>query len=194
MSEESIFINRELSWLDFNRRVLVLGKDKNVPLAEQLKFLAIYGSNLDEFFMVRVGSLQERANLMRGKKEKRENKTNMTAEEQLAAIMPKTAQLQEDCDKYYAKALENLASCGYRKVDFDKLSKEDEHFWKKYFQSELFHPQSSDRGQSPPVPVPAQQGDLSWRSPSRKTHLGAHPRHRTHLEPDGADAFRPDGQ
>ena len=138
MSDDTIFINRELSWLDFNRRVLVLGKDKNVPLAEQLKFLSIYGSNLDEFFMVRVGSLQERANLMRGKKEKRENKTNMTAEEQLAAIMPKTAQLQEDCDKYYAKALENLAACGYRKVDFDKLTKEDEHFWKKYFQSELF--------------------------------------------------------
>ena len=138
MNEENIFINRELSWLDFNRRVLVLGKDKNVPLAEQVKFLAIYGSNLDEFFMVRVGSLQERANLMRGKKEKRENKTNMTSEEQLTAIMPKTAQLQEDCDKYYARALENLAACGYRKVDFDHLSKEEEHFWKKYFQSELF--------------------------------------------------------
>ena len=129
-----------MSWLDFNRRVLVLGKDKNVPLAEQLKFLAIYGSNLDEFFMVRVGSLQERASLMRAKKErdKRENKTNMTAEEQLAAIMPKTAHLQEDCDKYYEKALENLAACGYKKVDFDALSKEEEHFWKKYFQSELF--------------------------------------------------------
>ncbi len=140
MKEDSIFINRELSWLDFNRRVLVLGNDKNVPLAEQLKFLAIYGSNLDEFFMVRVGSLQERASLMRAKKErdKRENKTNMTAEEQLAAIMPKTAHLQEDCDKYYEKALENLAACGYKKVDFDALSKEEEHFWKKYFQSELF--------------------------------------------------------
>lgn len=138
MKEERIFINRELSWLDFNRRVLVLGKDKNVPLAEQVKFLAIYGSNLDEFFMVRVGSLQERANLMRGKKEKRENKTNMTAEEQLNAIMPKTAQLQEDCDKYYAKALENLAACGYKKVDFSDLNREDERFWKKYFQNELF--------------------------------------------------------
>ena len=140
MKEDTIFINRELSWLDFNRRVLVLGKDKNVSLAEQVKFLAIYGSNLDEFFMVRVGSLQERASLMRAKKErdKRENKTNMTAEEQLAAIMPKTAHLQEDCDKYYEKALENLAACGYKKVDFDALSKEEEHFWKKYFQSELF--------------------------------------------------------
>ena len=62
----------------------------------------------------------------------------MTAAEQLAAIMPKTAQLQEECDKFYAKALENLAENGYHKVDFDHLTKEEEHLWKKYFQSELF--------------------------------------------------------
>ena len=88
----------------------------------------------------RVGSLQERANLEQeqGKKVKRENKTNMSAAEQLTAIMPKTAQLQEECDKYYAKALETLAECGYRKVDFNHLTKEEEHFWKKYFQTELF--------------------------------------------------------
>ena len=147
MKEDSIFINRELSWLDFNQRVLVLGKDKNVPLAEQLKFLAIYGSNLDEFFMVRVGSLQERANL-KEKKSKPENKTNMTPEEQLNAIMPKTAALQADCDKYYHKALEALAEHGYRKVNFEKLSKEEDRFWKKYFLSELFpilSPQIVDR-------------------------------------------------
>ncbi len=152
MKEESIFINRELSWLDFNQRVLVLGKDKNVPLAEQIKFLAIYGSNLDEFFMVRVGSLQERANL-KNKKEKPENKTNMTAEEQLNAIMPKAELLQADCDKYYAKALEALSEHGYTKVNFDKLSKDEERFWRKYFQNELdpiLSPQNVDN--PPPIP------------------------------------------
>ena len=85
MLPKELLVNRELSWLEFNKRVLSEALRADVPLFERLKFAAIYFSNLDEFFMVRVGSLQERANLMRGKKEKRENKTNMTAEEQLAA-------------------------------------------------------------------------------------------------------------
>lgn len=137
MKDESIFINRELSWLDFNKRVLALSKDKNVPLAEQMKFLAIYGSNLDEFFMVRVGSLQDMA-MLAHKKEKPENKTNMTPAQQLAAIMPKTAELQESCDKNYARLMELLASQGYCRVEFAGMSREDERFWKKYFQNELF--------------------------------------------------------
>lgn len=133
--ENQIFINRELSWLDFNRRVLALSKDKTVPLAEQMKFAAIYGSNLDEFFMVRVGSLYDRTLL---KNEITENKTNMTAAQQLAAIMPKTAELQEQCDKNVLRLRERLAEVGYRRIDFEKLDREDEKFWKKYFQNELY--------------------------------------------------------
>ena len=84
-----------MSWLDFNRRVLVLGKDKNVPLAEQLKFLAIYGSNLDEFFMVRCGSLYDQ---MCEDPHFRENKTNMTCKEQLTAIYARVRELLRDKD------------------------------------------------------------------------------------------------
>lgn len=135
VSKENIFINRELSWLDFDKRVLALAKEKTVPLGERLKFAAIYASNLDEFFMVRVGSLYDQTLL---KVEKPENKTHMTAAQQLAAIMPKAAELQEQCDKSYSKLLDAMAKLGYEKLNFEKLTKEQERFWKKYFQSELF--------------------------------------------------------
>ena len=132
---ENIFINRELSWLDFDSRVLALAKEKTVPLGERIKFAAIFGSNMDEFFMVRVGSLYDQTLL---KNNKTDNVTHMTAAEQIAAITPRVAELQAKCDKYFQHLVTALAAEGYRKVDFAKLSKPQEHFWKTYFQRELF--------------------------------------------------------
>ena len=131
---ESIFINRELSWLDFDSRVLALAKEKTVPLGERIKFAAIFGSNMDEFFMVRVGSLYDQTLL---KNNKTDNVTHMTAAEQIAAITPRVAELQAKCDKYFQHLVSALAQEGYKKVDFAKLAKSQEHFWKTYFQREL---------------------------------------------------------
>ena len=143
--KSTIFINRELSWLEFDRRVLELAKDKRVPLAEQFNFASIYGSNLDEFFMIRVGSLYDQTLL---KEEKKENKTNMTPTAQLHAIMPVVSELQGHCDKIVSKLFSHLKEYGYEKVDFTKLTKDEERFWKKYFLSELYpvlSPQIIDR-------------------------------------------------
>ena len=131
---ENIFINRELSWLDFDSRVLALAKEKNVPLCERIKFAAIFGSNMDEFFMVRVGSLYDQTLL---KTNKTDNVTHMTAAEQIAAITPRVADLQAKCDKYFAHLVQALDEQGYKKIDFTKLGKQQEHFWKEYFHREL---------------------------------------------------------
>ena len=142
---DSIFINRELSWLDFNSRVLALAKEKTVPLGERLKFAGIYGSNLDEFFMVRVGSLYDQTLL---KDNKTDQMTHMTASQQLAAIMPKVEELQVKCNKYYQHLMDQLAEHGYRKVDFSNLDKQEERRWKSYYQNEVFpilSPQIVDR-------------------------------------------------
>lgn len=144
-AQEDYFINRELSWLEFNQRVLALAKEKTVPLGEQLKFAAIYGSNLDEFFMVRVGSLYDRTLL---KETEKENKTGMTPAQQLSAIMPKVAQLQQNCDKIVERLYEKAGELGYEKADFSKMGKKQEHLWKRYFLHEIFpllSPQIIDR-------------------------------------------------
>ena len=87
---ESIYMNRELSWLKFNARVLEEAESQEVPLCERMTFVSIYQSNLDEFFMVRVGSLQDQMLLDH---EIRENKTNMTAQEQIHEILKEVKKL-----------------------------------------------------------------------------------------------------
>lgn len=135
MKDESMYINRELSWLDFDLRVLALAKEKSVPLAERLKFASIYGSNMDEFFMVRVGSLYDQTLL---KSKKKDGVTGLSPQRQLAEILPRYRQLQLACDKYYEKLVAALEEEGYHKINFEKLTKDQEHFWKKYFDNELF--------------------------------------------------------
>ena len=88
---KNVFMNRELSWLKFNERVLEEAERECVPLCERLSFASIYQSNLDEFFMVRVGSLTDQ---MEVDPDSRENKTNMTAKEQLKAVIARVGDLR----------------------------------------------------------------------------------------------------
>jgi len=90
--DPTLFVSRELSWLEFNRRVLLESAEKNSPILERLKFISIYFSNLDEFFMVRIGSLSDQAHAA---PEKRDEKTGMTAAEQISASVEKVRELRK---------------------------------------------------------------------------------------------------
>ncbi len=137
--------NRELSWLKFNERVLEEAADRNVPLCERLMFAAIFQSNLDEFFMIRVGSLYDRT--LVGTDE-RENKTDMTCAEQLSAIWKRVSELNPVRDGAYDGIMSELSGYGVEQVSFKTLSKEDEGFLKAYFTTEimpLISPQVIDK-------------------------------------------------
>lgn len=132
--EEQLFMNRELSWLKFNERVLEEAEDESVPLCERLSFAAIYQSNLDEFFMVRVGSLEDQ--MLLGKKI-RDNKTHMTPAEQIDGILKKVRKLSSRRDRAYQELMKSLEPHGVRLTDFGKLGEEEKDNLSKFFQLEI---------------------------------------------------------
>ena len=132
--EQKIFMNRELSWLKFNERVLEEAENKEVPLCERLTFASIYQSNLDEFFMVRVGSLIDQ---MLIDQDNKENKTKMTPNEQLEAIMPRVKKLNRRKDSVYEEIMEQVEEYGIKIVNFQKISKKESEYLRAYFQSEI---------------------------------------------------------
>ena len=126
--------NRELSWLKFNQRVLEEAKDEKNPLCERLSFLSIFQSNLDEFFMVRCGSLHDQ---MCENPNFRENKTNMTCKEQLTAIYARVRELLRDKDDTYEDLRAELSMQGVDIVDFHTITTEEAAWLEAYFKSEI---------------------------------------------------------
>ena len=127
-------MNRELSWLKFNERVLNEAGNPKVPLAERLTFVSIYQSNLDEFYRVRVGTLMDQMDVS---EVVRENKTNMTSEEQVKAIIRATRELEEKKTVIYEQLMGELEPKGIRLINFNKLSAEEGKILEEYFDSEI---------------------------------------------------------
>ncbi len=127
-------MNRELSWLKFNEIVLNEAGNPKVPLAERLTFVSIYQSNLDEFYRVRVGTLMDQMDVS---EVVRENKTNMTSEEQVKAIIRATRELEEKKTVIYEQLMGELEPKGIRLINFNKLSAEEGKILEEYFDREI---------------------------------------------------------
>lgn len=124
--------NRELSWLRFDNRVLDEAFDETVPLFERLKFVSIFESNLDEFLMVRVGGLSDLAEL---KKQPVDNKSNMTASEQVDAVMTEMPGLLTRWESIFKSIEGKLDTLGVHRAHIDSLTPEERTFVTRYFQA-----------------------------------------------------------
>lgn len=126
--------NRELSWLRFNKRVLEEAQDTSVPLLERMKFVAIFTSNMDEFFMIRVGSLLDITELG---EENQDGKTGMTAKEQLDRIYQESAPLYKERDKTYSEIKKQLSPYGVCGLSFKELEAAEKKYVKKHFKEQI---------------------------------------------------------
>ncbi len=131
---EQLYENRELSWLRFNERVLEESEDERTPLCERLSFISIFQTNLDEFFMVRVGSLHDEMLL---KDNAKENKTKMTAEEQLEAIRERVKELIKRKDASYANLMDRMQAEDIHLINFQKLNEKQGAYLQTYFEQEI---------------------------------------------------------
>jgi len=132
--KQECYANRELSWLKFNERVLDEAASHHVPLCERMAFFSIFQSNLDEFFMVRVGALYDQ---MLADNHARENKTWMTSEEQLQAIFEKTRIISQRKDHIYKQYMEELEEQGVELLSFSDMLPEDKVYLEKYFEESI---------------------------------------------------------
>ncbi len=128
--EESLYINRELSWMSFNERVLLEAADATVPLLERLKFLMIYQSNLEEFYRVRIGILTHRTLLMPNKKDP---VSGMAAEETIQEVLRITREQQSLAESVWKAIRSELKRSGVEVLNFNKIGKVDELMSKKLF-------------------------------------------------------------
>ncbi len=126
--------NRELSWLRFNQRVLEEAQDESVPLLERMKFVSIFTSNLEEFFMIRVGSLCDMAEV---DNKKIDSKSGMTPKEQLDAIYTAVAPLYKERDKTYAEIKKQLSAYGISGLNMKDLENQEKKYLKKYFKEQI---------------------------------------------------------
>ena len=126
--------NRELSWLKFNKRVLEEAGDPDVPLMERMKFVAIFTSNLDEFFMIRVGSLYDMAAM---KAQTTDRRSGLTPQQQLDRIYEAVAPLYKERDKTYAEIKKRLNPYGICGLSFKELQDPEKKYVKKYFKDQI---------------------------------------------------------